>query len=149
MGNKTSVSNKRKLKITKYPIDISEDKWIASGMDDTVMKSKQDKEVKLISSQVEIRIRAEPNDYIDFDIDEKQISDDTYNYQNPINNIVQLRMEFPDEVYKVGSGIIIHHTINKAFVLTAAHNIVCGDDSDYENVIFAESIWIEMNKKKK
>eukprot|EP01084_Bolivina_argentea_P246107 411930_1 len=148
MGNKTSSNNSRKLKVAKYPIDIAEDKWIASGNNNITITSSQNQEVKLIPSKVDRRNRAEPDDYKDFDIDEKQISDNTYNYKNPINNIVQLRIQFPHKLV-VGSGIIIHHTLNRTFVLTAAHNIVSGDDSDYENVIYAESIWIEINKNKK
>eukprot|EP01084_Bolivina_argentea_P130269 229973_1 len=120
MGNKTSVCNKRKLKITSYPIELTEDKWIASGMDYVAKTSTQDQEVKLISSQVEARVRAEPNDYKDFNIDEKQITDETYNYKNPINNIVQLRVQFPNKLV-VGSGVIIHHSLCKTYVLTAAH----------------------------
>eukprot|EP01084_Bolivina_argentea_P002675 4939_1 len=100
--------------------------------------------VKIISSsRVERRIRAEPKDY-----DEKKTNNHEYNYKNAIYNIVQLRMQFPNK-HMIGSGIIIHHTLNRTFVLTAAHNIVEGDENDEDNVIYAESIWIETNKNKK
>eukprot|EP01084_Bolivina_argentea_P046074 84826_1 len=121
MGNKTSSNNSRKLKIAKYPSNIAEDQWIASGNNNI-----QNQEVKFISSKidrrirkVDRRIRAEPDDYKDWDIDEKQTSDNTYNYKNQINNIVQLRIQFAHKLV-VGSGVIIHHTLYRTFVLTAA-----------------------------
>eukprot|EP01084_Bolivina_argentea_P034373 63613_1 len=120
MANKQSTAN-GKLKIQPYPVDISEYDWIPTDYND---------QEALITHKQDRRIRAHPNDYNDFD--EKQVN-------NPIYNIVQLRMKY-ENCNKVGSGVVIHHTLNKAYVLTAAHNII-DTDGDY-----AQSIWIQINK---
>eukprot|EP01084_Bolivina_argentea_P002676 4940_1 len=100
--------------------------------------------VKIISSsRVERRIRAEPKDY-----DEKKTNNHEYNYKNAIYNIVQLRMQFAFGNC-LGSGVIIHHTSNRAFALTVAHNIVFHDENDYTNVIYAKNIWVSINKNEK
>eukprot|EP01084_Bolivina_argentea_P002677 4943_1 len=97
--------------------------------------------VKIISSsRVERRIRAEPKDY-----DEKKTNNHEYNYKNAIYNIVQLRVKWSNHS-SITSGVIIHHTSNRAFVLTVADSIVCYDENDYTNVIYAKNIWVSINK---
>eukprot|EP01084_Bolivina_argentea_P085779 155028_1 len=130
MGNSaTNEGCGRKLKIEDYPNDIKEDEWIPIGFEQT---GKENQEV-FISKGNDRRIRVLP---------------EHYNNSNAIQNIVQLRMKYsymPAGRYKIGSGIIIHSSFNRAFVLTAAHNIVELDLNNFKQLHFAESIWVQMN----
>eukprot|EP01084_Bolivina_argentea_P034370 63610_1 len=114
MGNKTSncVFEHRKLNMTELPLNITEDQWIPT---DFQLASKQNKEV-LISANVDRRIRAKPQDYTNLDVNNKN------EYGNPIYTIVRLKMKYLPNCHKIGSGVIIHHSLNKSYVLTAAHN---------------------------
>eukprot|EP01084_Bolivina_argentea_P271648 462290_1 len=151
MGNTVSEQKcigSGKLKVKEYPTDVKEDEWIP--IIDFEAKDQQNQEV-LITENVDRRIRAKPEDYNGFDFDEKKIDiNNEYEYKNPIYNIVQLRMErsvWPKTT--IGSGVIIHHSMNRAYVLTAAHNIVRfeEDENNSDKMLnYAESIWIQINK---
>eukprot|EP01084_Bolivina_argentea_P016460 30813_1 len=96
---------------------------------------------------IDKRVRAKPDDYEDFD--EKKM-DNALDSKNAIYNIVQLRIKYSDTCMKIGSGVIIHHTINRAFVLTSANNIVqLNKANKHENntrLDYAKSIWMRINK---
>eukprot|EP01084_Bolivina_argentea_P011039 20626_1 len=66
--------------------------------------------------------------------------------KNPIYNIARLKMEYSVHYHTAGSGAIIHHTLNKSFVLTAAHNIVDIDEHSPKILEYPKSIWIEINE---
>eukprot|EP01084_Bolivina_argentea_P276789 472370_1 len=55
-------------------------------------------------------------------------------------------MEYSSTCYGLGSGTIVHHTLNKAYVLTAAHNIVSVDEHNIKQLEYPQYIWIEINK---
>eukprot|EP01084_Bolivina_argentea_P101090 181299_1 len=136
MGNLASTNDKeevigcRKLKIEKYPSNISEHQWIPT---DSQVVSKQE---TLITNNIDRRIRAEAKDYMNEEKTERS---------NPIYNIVRLKMKY-GEIYKIGSGVIIHHTLNKSYVLTAAHNFVELDEDNNKKVDYAESVWVEITQ---
>eukprot|EP01084_Bolivina_argentea_P101088 181295_1 len=104
----------RKLKIEKYPSNISEHQWIPT---DFQIASKQNKEALILKNKLDRRSRAEPQDYEGVD-DEKKVDDEKNEYTNPIYNIVRLKMKY-GEMYKIGSGVIIYHTLNQSYILTA------------------------------
>eukprot|EP01083_Nonionella_stella_P222150 793030_1 len=150
MGNQASAKNKdedigcRKLKIEEYPSNISEHQWIPT---DFQIVSKQNKEV-LMTKNLDRRSRAEPQDYEDLNDEKKAAADDEKNgCTNPIYNIVRLKMKYAgmsQNSYKIGSGIIIYHTLNKSFILTAAHNIVELDEDNNKKIDYAENVWVEI-----
>eukprot|EP01084_Bolivina_argentea_P016468 30822_1 len=133
MGNAAnSTSNFCKLHMQKYPENVPEEKWLPA---DSYHSSKQNKEV-LVSPNGDQRIRAEPNDY------KTQIK---MHNKHQIYNIVRLKIQYSTH-HCFGSGTIIHHSLQKSFVLTAAHNVVEGNDYDVKNVEYPEDAWMEINE---
>eukprot|EP01084_Bolivina_argentea_P024616 45851_1 len=132
MGNKSTNTRNNigygKLKMQKYPVNILEEHWVPSESCD---KSKQNKETKVSGApNGDGRVRAKPSDYVN----------------NAIYNIVRLKMDFNGTIHTCGSGVIIHCGLNKAFILTAAHNVVYEDGND--KLHYPTSTWIEINKNK-
>eukprot|EP01084_Bolivina_argentea_P094562 169991_1 len=110
------------LQIKRYPFNIKEEEWIP----------------------VELINKSQPTD----DCKDEKIDDckDSmqYNYNKQICNIGRLKMEYKNKtIHSVGTGSIIHHSLNKSFILTAAHNIVIGDDENEST--YPDSIWFEVN----
>eukprot|EP01084_Bolivina_argentea_P279369 477596_1 len=107
------------LKIERYPFNIKEEEWIVSDH--------QEDEEK------EVRVRATLSDY-----NQKECQQ--------ICNIGRLKIKFisSSHQYTFASGCIIHHSINKSFVITAARSIVI--DNDEKGLMFPDSIWFEVNE---
>eukprot|EP01084_Bolivina_argentea_P026981 50151_1 len=148
MGNQASANRKedidigcKKLKIEEYPLSISENQWIPT---DFQIISKQNKEV-LITESVDRRTRAEPHDYEQLHDEKKEDDEKTNEYRNPIFNIVRLKMKYAG-MYKIGSGVIIYHTLNQSYILTAAHNVVVLDEDNSRKVDYAENVWVEITQ---
>eukprot|EP01084_Bolivina_argentea_P026979 50149_1 len=149
MGNQASANRKedidigcKKLKIEEYPLSISENQWIPT---DFQIISKQNKEV-LITESVDRRTRAEPHDYEQLH-DEKKEDDEKDEYTNPIYNIVRLTTQYtfmPRN--KISSGVIIHHTLNKSYILAAAHDIVFEDEDEWGKLLYAETVSVEITQ---
>eukprot|EP01084_Bolivina_argentea_P314079 543994_1 len=146
MGNKSSVDENKCIgggtfKIEQYPLNISEDQWIPT---DFQLKSQQNKEV-LITKNMDRRVRAEPKDYGDFD-DEKIANYNKSDHKNAIYNIVRLKIKYSEHCHKVGTGVIIHHTLNRSYILTAGHNIVELNENDDQKVDYPQAVWAEVNE---
>eukprot|EP01084_Bolivina_argentea_P222999 377374_1 len=135
MGNSAPTNHSNnfgELKFEKYPLHIAEEEWKAA---DFWNKSNQSKEV-ILSSNGDQRVRAVPDDYYEGKDDSK----------HAIYNIVRLKIKYSAHCHGLGTGVIIHHTLNKSYVLTAAHNIVGVDEHNTKIVEYPEAIWIEMNE---
>eukprot|EP01084_Bolivina_argentea_P134676 237481_1 len=141
MGNvfSNNANKEGNIECTKkeFPCNINDFEWIPSiGLS----SSKQNE--RIFSEEGDLRVRAKVSDYDCNDIKYDALEDEC---KSAIYNIVQLKSFF-ERNYGIGSGVIIHCTLNKAYVLTAAHNIVMKDDCDPDKILKANDIQICLNQ---
>eukprot|EP01084_Bolivina_argentea_P194801 334322_1 len=135
-----------KLKAKNYPsdIDLKVDQWIPIEF---LSNTQQNQEV-ILSVTGDQRVRATPSDY-HYDCNETNetmANKNTNELKNAIYNIGRLKMEFSATLHAFGSGFIIHNSLNKSYVLTAAHNLIIVDQDDKDQFDYPLSVWFEINQ---